>query len=275
MLGCVHLLSILAIGVAPWGCMNINQHKIIVRHLKWIDRFAYEIMSDSSIRIGKKDYGKALLFLQVTKLHTSTEAVLRLVKNGYGMDAMIIVRSMLNNLISCKWIIDSKPKTRAKRFIQYNTVLRKKFLEIAQKYPEQKSHFLKVLADEKKINSLYKKIEKKFSDKYSWSGKKIWKMAEDVGLKWDYDFIYNLASSLEHSDINSLNEYLAVIDDANKLFVFKGGPSPKYVMESGLTSIKYTGEGLELFIKIFKLKKNYQKRLLRFASRVSVTLKKD
>lgn len=255
--------------------MDKNQHKIIVRHLKWVDKFAYEVMSDSSIRIGKKDHGKALLFLQVTKLHTSTEAVLELVKKGYGMDAMIIARSMLNNLISCKWIIDSKPKTGAKRFIQYNTVLRKRFLDIALKYPEQKGHFLKVLTDEKEINSSYKKIERRFSDKYSWSGKKIWKMAEDVGLKWDYDFIYNLASSLEHSDINSLNEYLAGIDHANKLFVFKGGPTSRYVMESGITSIKYMGEGLELFIKIFKLNKNCQKRLLGFASRVSATLKKD
>lgn len=234
-------------------------------------------MSDSSIRIGKKDYGKTLLFLQVTKLHTSTGAVLELVKKGYGIDAMIIVRSMLNNLICCKWIIDSKPKTRTKRFIQYNTVLRKRFLDIAQKYPEQKqkSHFLKVLAEEKEINSSYKKIEKRFSDKYSWSGKKIYQMAEDVGSKWDYDFIYNLASSLEHSDVNSLNENLAGIDHSNKLFVFKGGPNPRYVMESGITSIKYMGESLEVFIKIFKLNKNYKKRLLRFANRVSVTLKKD
>lgn len=141
--------------------MNKNQHKIIVRHLKWIDKFAYEIMSNSSIRISGQDYSKTLLFLQVTKLHTSIAAVLELVKKGYGMDAMIVVRSMLNNLISCKWIMYSKSKTRAKRFIQYNTVLRKRFLAVALKYPEQKSHFLKVLVDEKEINSSYKKIEKK------------------------------------------------------------------------------------------------------------------
>ncbi|MFH1601891.1 MAG: DUF5677 domain-containing protein [Candidatus Shapirobacteria bacterium] len=265
----------MATGIALRGCMDKNQHKIIVRHLNWINRFADEVMNEPSIMIGKKDYGKTLLFLQVTKLYTSTKAVLELVKKSYGMDAMIVVRSMLNNLISCKWIIESKPKTRAKRFIHYNTVLRKRFLDIAQKYPEQKSHFLKVLTDEKEINSSYKKIERRFSDKYSWSGKKIWKMAEDVGLKWDYDFIYNLASSLEHSDINSLNEYFAGIDHANKLFMFKGGPVPGYVMESGITSIKYMGEGLELFIKIFKLNKNYQERLLRFARRISATLKKD
>ncbi|MCL5409688.1 MAG: DUF5677 domain-containing protein [Patescibacteria group bacterium] len=255
--------------------MNKNQHKIIVRHLKWIDKFAYEIMSNSSIRISGQDYSKTLLFLQVTKLHTSIAAVLELVKKGYGMDAMIVVRSMLNNLISCKWIMYFKSKTRAKRFIQYNTVLRKRFLAVALKYPEQKSHFLKVLVDEKEINSSYKKIEKKFKDRYSWSDKKIWRMAKDVGLNWDYDFIYNLASSLEHSDINSLNEYLAGIDHANKRFVFIGGPTPRYVMESGITSIKYMGEGLELFIKKFQLNKNYQKRLLRFANRVSVILRKD
>lgn len=256
--------------------MNKDKHTALMRKLKWLDEFSYQVMADSSIRISKKDYHKILFYLQVVKLHTSFGSVIELLRKGYGVDAMIVVRSMLNNLVNCRWIMDSKQKTKAKRFLKFNFVLRKKFLDIAKKYPEHKDYFKKVLAEEQKIVSLYKKVKKLFAkDVNRWSGVSIKQMVKDTNQEWDYDFVYNLASSLEHSDINSLNEYIEGIDDISKLFKFKGGPSTSYIMQSGITAIKYMGEGIELFIKIFRLNNTYKKRLLRFAARTSKTLKKD
>ncbi len=233
-------------------------------------------MVDPSIKIAKNNYSLTLFYLQIVKLHTSFGGSIELIKKGYGVDAMIIVRSMLNNLINCKWIMSSKQKTKAKNFIKYNFVLRKRFLDIAKEYPKQKSHFLKILTEEKEIISSYKKVEELFTkDINKWSGISIKRMAKEANLGWDYDFIYNLASSLEHSDITSLNQHIESIDDANKLFRFKGGPSTSYIMESGIAAIKYMGEGTELFIKVFKLNKTHKNKLLKFARRVSKTLKKD
>lgn len=256
--------------------MNRNKHIALIRNLKWLDKFAYLVMADPSIRISQRDYHKVLFYLQMVKMHTAFGGVMELIKKGYGVDAMIIVRSMLNNLVNCKWIMGSRQKTKAKRFIKYNLVLRKKFLDIAKKYPEHKGHFKKILDEEQKIVFSYKKVEKLFAkDKNKWAGISIKQMAKDANYEWDYDFVYNLASSLEHSDINSLNEFIEGVDDTSKLFKFKGGPSTSYIMQSGIAAIKYMGEGTELFIKVFKLNNSYKKRLLRFAERVSRTLKEN
>lgn len=251
-----------------------NKFFILLKALKWLDKFAYKVMSDPAISISRKDYHKTLFYLQVIKLHTSFGAVIELIKRGYGIDAMILVRSMLNNLINCMWIMDRKQKTRAKKFINYNFVLRNKSLDIAKKYPNQLDHFKKVTDEEDEIVSSYKKVAGQFKTNLNrWSGISIHQMAKETKREWDYDFVYALASSLEHSDIQSLNQYIESIDDTQKLLKFTGGPSTRYINESGITSIKYMGNGLELFIKIFKLKKSYLRRLLKFAAEISTSLK--
>ena len=252
-----------------------DQYLLLLKALKWLDKFSYTVMTDGSISVSKRDYLKILFYLQLVKIHTTYGATIELIKKGYGMDAMVLVRTMLNNLINCVWIMTKKQKTRAKRFINYNFVIRKKFLEIVKKYPNDLNYFQKIINEEKQINLGYKKVEKYFKkDINRWPGMTIYQMAKETKLEWDYDFVYGLASSLEHSDINSLNHYMEEFSDAQKLFKFRGGPSANYVNQSGITAIKYMGNGLELFVKSFKLKNNYKKRLLKFAAEISTNLKK-
>lgn len=254
--------------------MNKEKFLLLFKYLKWLDKFAYRVMSDPVISISRNDYLKTLLYLQIVKIHTTFGATIELIKKGYGIDAMILVRSMLNNLINCAWTMEKKHKTRAKKFIKYNFVIRKKWLDIARKYPTQREHFKRVLGEEKEIISSYKKVEKLFKkDLNKWSGITILQMAKESEKEWDYDFVYALASSLEHSDVQSLNQYVENIDEAQKLFKFRGGPSTRYINESGITAIKYMGSGLELFILAFKLKRRYLKRLHKLAKDISRALR--
>lgn len=255
--------------------MNKERFLLLVKYLKWLDKFAYRVMSDSAISISKNDYLKTLLYLQIVKMHTSFGATIELIKKGYGIDAMILVRSTLNNLINCAWIMERKQKTRAKKFIKYNFIIRKKSLDLAKKYPAHLNHFKKILEEGKEVISSYKKVKKLFKKDFNkWSGITISQMAKESKKEWDYDFVYSLASSLEHSDVQSLNQYIEGIDDAQKLFKFRGGPSTRYINESGITAIKYMGSGLELLIMAFKLKKRYLKRLHKLAIDISTALKK-
>lgn len=119
-----------------------DQFLLLIKALRWLDKFTYKVMTDPTITVSRKNYSKTLFYLQLVKLHTTFGAVIELTKKGYGVDAMILARSMLNNLINCSWIMAQKQKTRAKRFINYNFILRKKSLDIAKKYPEHLNYFV-------------------------------------------------------------------------------------------------------------------------------------
>ena len=119
---------------------------------------------------------------------------------------------------------------------------------------------------------MYKKFKKTKND---WSGVGIREKSKEGNLEWDYDFIYKLASSLEHSDIHSSKEYIKNVDDAQRLITFQGGPSSNYINESAITAVKYMGQHLELFLNTFELDNKYKIRLDKFGMRFAEFMKKD
>ena len=98
-----------------------------------------------------------------------------------------------------------------------------------------------------------------------WTGVSIRNRAREVNHGWDYDFVYSMASSNEHSDIISSKHYLD-IDELAKEVKLSGGPTDKNLDAFALASAGYAIKFLILLNKIFKLKrrKKIKKRMGEF-----------
>ncbi len=241
--------------------MDKNLYKKIIRKLRWLDNFAFDVMNDQKIRIDRNKPHQSIIMYDMTKLHTSFGASTELIKRGLGIDAMIIVRSMLNNLINMSWIANKDNDQRAIKFVDYHAILRKKYLEKVKKHYSQEPRFGGILDQEKQILEYYLKVKNKFPDETKdWSGISIYERAKEVNKNFDYEIVYFLASSIEHSDVYVSKDFIEEVNDNEKTIHFRGGPSKAWFMGSAILSVKYLGEGVELFIKVFELD---NKKLLR------------
>ncbi len=250
--------------------MTKTQHKKVLQKLKWLDQFAFEVLNNPKIRIDRTKPQQGVIIYCMAKLHTSFGASMELIKSGFGIDAMIIVRSMINNLINMLWIANKASKRRSTKFIDYHKVLRKEYLDKVKKNYPKESWFGGILKQEKEILESYKKVEYRFTNRYKgWSGFSIKERAEEVKKYFDYEIVYFLASSIEHSDIYASKDFIDENSNEQRIIHFKGGPSTAWVMESAITSVKYLGEGIEFFIKTFRLDKALLKKLNRFGKRFS------
>lgn len=255
--------------------MATKDKERLLRKLTFLDKFVFDVMNDPKVRIDKNKPQQALYCYQLAKLHTTYGAVIKLIGQDYGVDAAILTRSMLNNLINMIWIEKRASKNRTKRFIQYHMLIRKKYLDRVRKHYGEHRAFAKVLSEEKQILADYRKIKNKFPDKRKdWSGISISERAHEINFDYDYEVAYFLLSSIEHSDIYSSKEFIESIDPTQMVIKFKGGPSDAWVKESAIIGTKYMGQGIELFIKVFKLDKKYLKKLNRFGKRFADLLRK-
>ena len=250
--------------------MTTKQHKRLIYLLNWLDKFVYTVLSDPSIRVNRQ---KIILSSQVAKMHTTFGAIVILIQKGYGPDAMLLMRSMFNNLVNILWINTTDQKHRAELFINYYKIIRKNKLEIIKRYPERATIFSRLLTEEGDIYKTYSEINSDFPDIYRWSNKSIKQMSKEVGLLWDYDFVYPLASSIEHADVESVDAHINQVDNQEKVINFQAGPSLRLIVESSIASAKYMMFALEAYIDKFKIGKKFAKKLQRYDKRIAKHIK--
>lgn len=207
-------------------------------------------------------YQRIFLFI-VTRSIKTYASILVLCKAGYGQDVSTLLRSLLENLVTAKYIIHdpSTADEKARRFVAYKWVIFKRQL------PEQEKMFRTANSEQK--NELYEKkqkIQKKVdefkvnfqitSDKalITWSGKSIRDMAKKVDHKLldEYEKTFRLCSRFSHPSILGDNEYL--IQDNNNL-IFSPLPSDIGIVSNLINALKYELDFLTITNQLFKLHK--------------------
>jgi len=135
-----------------------------------------------------------------TKAIKTHVAIYLLCKNGAGQDAEILLRSLIEILISVKYLLFADSEKRADMYIgffdfktardisklKYDPKIGEKLKEYEEEYNMKKEEFLK---------------QHDIKDKNSWSGKKISEMAGETGLTEIYNKAYNFSSDMAHSNI--------------------------------------------------------------------------
>lgn len=133
-------------------------------------------------------------------------AVVTLCLNGYGADAVRIVRSMFEGAITATYLKDHPDK--ADDYIDFHWVQQKRRLDYFKRY-DRKSYDSISEDDRREISKHFRRVRTRFQGRkrkprQSWHKQPLSQMAEKVGFEHLYKTFYGWASSLHHLDISAL-----------------------------------------------------------------------
>lgn len=60
----------------------------------------------------------------------------------------------------------------------------------------------------------YERVTKNYPDKSRWSGKSKKDIAKDIGMEWQYDFVYHILSEVAHTGPSAVSRYMRYKDEA-------------------------------------------------------------
>lgn len=153
------------------------------------------------------------------KAYKTHQAVLNLCIQGYGQDAAILVRSLLDLAIITPYILNDPTDGRVNRYLEHGWIKKEQMFNHATKENPSLAMAFEERAKNPKPNDLTKETvieQAKLAqdtyqfDRYDWSDKTIAKMAQEVGKGKAYQTVYKLMSDISHSSVNAMSEYMKV-----------------------------------------------------------------
>lgn len=207
----------------------------------------------------KNEFQMAVILLW-SKATVTMQAIQVLCKNGFGEDALSLVRCLFEILISIRYL-EKKPKLRSKRFFQFYALQEKEYMD---RYTQAGiGKVSKSSRDE--INKEYMKIKQARNSKdKNWtdfitSNKRnhnIKNVAEEVNLSWDYDFVYySLSHLFTHSTPRGASKYMLNASSTNSIIPILR-PGDRQIKEALALSQRYFSGVLKDFNRIWKTKTN-------------------
>ena len=172
------------------------------------------------------------------KAYKTHKSILMLASEGFGEDAAILTRSLLNLVINALWL-NQDWEARLPAFIEHDWVQRAK---LGRKFianprllgADSDERLVQIQNTQPQIEAEERRAKQRYKYKGSnWSSKTIRDMAKDVGLLDAYDTAYGLLSNLVHSNARSANDY---VTESTEGFNVDVEPNPNYVRESLLTA---------------------------------------
>jgi len=152
----------------------------------------------------------AFLFGKATK---TLDAIRVLCESGFGQDAVILTRSLVNLVINL-WYIGGEPEERTKDYIAAGRKARRDYLE---RFPGRPGRLPPLDPDWEEVKQRGKR----------WNDVNIQMRAKGSPLDDTYHEVYRYGSSLEHSDSWSGNQYVGPRD--GETFLINHGPSDDLV----------------------------------------------
>jgi len=145
-------------------------------------------------------------------------AILILCEKGYGEDAAILSRSLLELSLSTVYIMEDTTGLAAKRYFEYDYILREKMYkylvtkddlkkELEEKIESFEGHNATIKEVQEKAAEVKLGYSKKELGRNNWSGKTVKEIASAVGREDLFHTVYSLQCSLSHSDASVANNY--------------------------------------------------------------------
>ena len=205
-------------------------------------------------------YQRIFLFI-LTRSIKPFSSVIILCRSGFGQDVATLMRSLLENLITARYIVHDKStaNTLAKRFVAYKWVIFKRQLPEQELSARHGSDADKNAFLERK-NLVLGKVQE-FREEFditsdraliTWSGKSVRDMARKVNrtLLDEYEKTFRLCSRFSHPSILGDNEYL--IQNDNQL-TFSPQPSAIGIVSNLENAIAYALDFLTVTDELFQL----------------------
>ncbi len=146
-----------------------------------------------------------------TKARKGVAALHVLATSGYGEDAMIIARSLVNLCIDLGYICRTDSDDRARQWIARGRVSRREMAQAFGLTPPDE-----VTVDWGKVGERAR----------AWKAVRIFDRAKDAGLENFYEIAYRHGCVYEHSDAWGALAYLDIVDDSIDM---RSEPSPTRV----------------------------------------------
>lgn len=156
----------------------------------------------------------------LAKTVTSFHAVRLLCVHGYGEDALVLARTMIENAINLAYI-NKDPTGRVGLFLDYHYIEANHQLTELKKVLGQEPLFPP--ETEREIMNGYERVRTKYPKKDRWSGKPLSAMATECGLEVQYALVYRFGSEIAHGAISSLHRYVS--EEENQVQVRLGTPA--------------------------------------------------
>jgi hypothetical protein len=210
----------------------------ILLELSELDKGLVELLDGATKarRFNLDSAHKQVTFVLLVKAWKTYQAIVLLARSGFGEDATVLTRSLLNLVINARWISQA-PANRISAYVDYDSVLKARFNRKIVEDPrlvgrESRDPMAEFKNKQFELDAAAREATKRhgYNKKHGWSKKSIRDMANELGMTIDYDSLYTLASDLDHSGIGSLDEYITVTPDG-RIFV-SGMPSQNWVRES-------------------------------------------
>lgn len=202
----------------------------------------------------KKDCFKLVVYFFFVKSYITLRTIKIISKKGFGFDAAILSRTLLENLVNLLYII-KKPKNNSELFLKYEAIEKYKLMETIKQNPSWfKIKDIKkgILDNEQRIIKDYKNFRPLFLKESYWSGKPITEMINEV--EFSLRPVYMELSYLTHPSVSTLRDYLEKGETSFLKEVFPNFcPTERYLFEILPTSCNMFLQVLEKFEKIFKL----------------------
>ena len=189
-------------------------------------------------------------------------AVKNLLEHGFMEDAYILLRSVLESVITLKYI-SLDVSSRIRPFHEYSYIFKKRIREAnkdvygqdidSEGDPAKK----KIL---KRVDNEYQRVRNNYSKKSSWSSVSIFDMAKEVGLEADYRMFYSYFSQYTHTTVNTENRFIK--EDVQGFFKIIISPSKEdeEELKTAIHLVTYcTMMMITIFISVFKTE--YEKEL--------------
>lgn len=209
---------------------------------------------------GVPSHKRIFIFLFTRALKTYL-AIQTLCRQGYGQDIATLVRSLLENLVSARYIL-CDPRSadeKATRFVDYKWIVFRRYISNGKQDPaEIKDILTKKLVSKKDV--VLEKVEA-FKEKYkvksdkalvTWSGRSVRDMAKRAAqsLLKEYDDTFRLSSRFSHPSIIGDRAYIKYIGND---MTFSPFPSATGVYANFRIAIHYMADFLGLFNDLFQL----------------------
>ena len=215
----------------------------------------------------KTDFEWAITFLfyRAYKLYWT---ILILSQKGFGPEAAILVRSLMEHAVNMQWIAKDNHDKRAKLFLEYCHVARKKLYDNYDKYgvfPNLTDTEKQSMESGEEIEKRYEEVKQNYPNEWYWAPNKIRTRAHDVGAAYDWDFYYWGFSFLAHPNASSQFDFL-IPGEPKDSFVI--GPSYSKLQDVLVLSCKYLLLTLNTWNLVFGL--GLENMLVRLTEKLSV-----
>lgn len=235
--------------------MILKIHGQVFKDAEKLWNIAKDILKEGDV-VGKGNYEHVNfaftgIFAKQMKLY---RAIILLCEYGMSHEAQILVRSMFECYLNMKYIEKSEDVVeQSKRFLLWGIALSPKNIATAKIDVREKG---KQVIDE--LTRLNDGFKKEFKNDDEWekflrrgpSMKKIWKLAEEVGMKKDYDLLYTITSGVVHSA--DVHDYVMPIENGIQAFFAPQDNWFEPVLFSAMTFLSGTLESVNRQLKLNK-----------------------